>query len=568
MEKLKKLPLGKSDFKSLIENNMYFVDKSMLIKDILEGGDVILITRPRRFGKTLNMSMLEHFFSMKENSKDLFKDLKIWNEKEIIERYLNKYPVIFITFKDTKKDKLLSMKIEVKALIRKIYSEHLYLLESDKLNILEKRYIKQLLELEEIPGKTDEEKDAKEDTIFESSLKNLTEFIYKHHGKKVILLIDEYDTPIQQSYLNGYYNEFINFIGNILGSALKDNEYLEKAVLTGITRVAKESIFTGVNNLQVSTVLSELFNDKFGLTKEELHEALKYYGMEYEEEKIIEWYNGFNFGGLEIYNPYSIMNLLYEKKIKNYWINTSGNKLIKDLIAKGTAEIKAKMYDLIEGGTVTTTINENLVYGDLNVNVEESVWTLFLFTGYLTWIDKKGDEENPEYTLRITNKETKGFFERTVVNILEENRIDYKSIIWLLTNNKKKKFEEEFKKIVEGTLSYFDVSGEEPERFYHGLILGMSVGLQREYIIKSNRESGYGRADLILIPKEKSKPGIIFEFKKLDIDEDKNLKECAEKGMKQIEEKNYEAEIKSYGIEKIIKVAIAFDKKEVEIVIK
>ncbi|APT75365.1 hypothetical protein LN42_02415 [Marinitoga sp. 1137] len=555
MKELKSLPLGESNFKTIMENNMYFIDKSMLIKDILSAGRVILITRPRRFGKTLNMSMLEHFFSMKENSENLFKDLKIWNEKKIIEKYLNNYPVIFISFKGLKKKKYEDMKNGIRELISKLYTKYVYLLNTDKITQWDKKRIIGILDK------------TAEDAVFEDGIKNLTEYLYIYHGKKVILLIDEYDTPIQQSYLNGYYDELIDFIGNILGNALKDNEYLEKAVLTGITRVAKESIFTGVNNLQISTVLSRLFNDKFGMTKEELHEALKYYGMEYEEEKIIEWYNGFNFGGFEIYNPYSIMNLIFEKEIKNYWINTSGNKLIKDLIAKGSAEIKSKIYDLIEGETVTTTINENLVYGDLNVNVEESVWTLFLFTGYLTWIDKIGEGNSAEYRLKITNKEALDFFKKTVVNILEDSGFKYKTLLKDLIEENYEEFKENFKELVENTISYFDVSGKEPERFYHGLILGLSVGLQKEYIIKSNRESGYGRADLILIPKKRSNPGIIFEFKKY-YKKDGDLKSSAEKGMKQIEEKNYETEIKSHGIERIIKVAIAFDKKDVEIVIK
>ncbi|KLO20845.1 hypothetical protein X275_11120 [Marinitoga sp. 1197] len=566
--KLKRLPIGDSDFKTVIEDNAYYIDKSMLIKEIITGGRVILITRPRRFGKTLNMSMLEYFFKNDEDNKHLFENLKIYEEKEIIKKYLNKYPVIYLTFKDAKKDDLLSMKIEIKSLIRKLYSDKLYLLNSKKLNELEKRYIRQILELEEIKGYTTEEKMSKEDILFESALKKLSEYLYKHHGKKAILLIDEYDTPIQQSYLKGYYEKFITFIGNVLGNALKDNKYLEKAVLTGITRVAKESIFTGVNNLDISTVVNELYNDKFGVTKEELDEILKYYGIEYKKEKIMEWYNGFNFGGKEVYNPYSIINYVRSKEIRNYWINSSGNQLIKDLIRKGTESIKIKIGELIEGKTIESTINENLVYGDLNENVEESIWTLFLFTGYLTWVDKTGEGNSAEYKLKIPNKEAKEFYEMTVLNILKESRIEYNKIIRLLINWEKIEFTKEFKNIVKESMSYYDVTEKEPERFYHGLILGMSVGLQKEYIIKSNREAGYGRADLILIPKEKTKPGIIIEFKKFKTDYDKNLKDSAERGMKQIEEKEYEKEIKSYGVEKVIKVAIAFEKKDVEIIVK
>ncbi|KLO22311.1 hypothetical protein X274_08320 [Marinitoga sp. 1155] len=556
MMKLKRLPIGDSDFKTVIEDNAYYIDKSMLIKEIITGGRVILITRPRRFGKTLNMSMLEYFFKNDEDNKHLFENLKIYEEKEIIEKYLNKYPVIYLTFKDLKEKNYTEMISTLRKKISDLYREYVYLIESERLNKWEKEDIKEIL------GRKGE------NTLYENSILDLSKYLYKHHGKKAILLIDEYDTPIQQSYLRGYYGKFITFIGNILGNALKDNKYLEKAVLTGITRVAKESIFTGVNNLDISTVVNELYNDKFGVTKEELEEILKYYGIEYEEEKIIEWYNGFNFGGKEVYNPYSIINYVRSKEIRNYWINSSGNTLIKELIRKGTESIKIKIGELIEGKTIESTINENLVYGDLNENLEESVWTLFLFTGYLTWKDKKGEGNSAIYRLKIPNKEAKEFYEMTVVNILKESSIEYNKIIRLLINGEKIEFTKEFKEIVENTLSYFDVTEKEPERFYHGLILGMSVGLEKDYIIKSNREVGYGRADLILIPKNKTKPGIIFEFKKYSRDFDKNLKDSAERGIKQIEEKGYEKEIKSYGIEKVIKVAIAFDKKDVEIIVK
>ncbi|WP_240739273.1 AAA family ATPase [Marinitoga lauensis] len=555
--KLKKLPIGESDFKSIIEDNMYYIDKSLLIKEILSGGRVILITRPRRFGKTLNMSMMKYFFRNDYDGKHLFKDLKIWKEKEIIEKYLNKYPVIYITFKDLKQNNYEEMMSSLKEIISNLYNEYSYLLKSEKITKWEKKKIIDII-------------DKTADIIsFESSIKELSKYLYKYYGQKVILLIDEYDTSIQQSYLNGYYNEFINFMGNMLGSALKDNEYLEKGVLAGITGIIKANVFGGLNNLQRLTILDKHFNDKFGLTWEEVEETLKYYGLEYEKEKVIEWYNGYNFGGLEIYNPYSIINLARNKgKIAYYWINSSGNELIKRLIKQSTAEVKTKIEELIEGKTIESSIDENLVYGDLDKSTEESIWTLFLFTGYLTWVEHTGEEGEPRYSLRITNKETLQFFKKTVVDIIKETKINLENIILDIILGKYKEFANKFKRMVEETLSYFDVSGEEPERFYHGLILGMVVGLSKKYIVKSNREAGYGRADVILIPKEKKEPGIIFEFKKYSIDFDKDLKESAEMGIKQIEEKGYEKEIKSYGIEKIIKVAIAFDKKNVEIIVK
>ncbi|BBE30501.1 hypothetical protein OSSY52_06420 [Tepiditoga spiralis] len=548
---MKRLPIGRSDFKSLIEDNMYFVDKSLLIKEVIESGDVLLITRPRRFGKTLSQSMMKYFFDITQNNEHLFKDLKIYKEKKIIEKHLNKHPVIYITFKDLKSNNLKKMHALLTMELSRLYTKHEYVLKV--LNKREKAVFNKIMDREAL------------DADYENCIRSLSEYMERYYGKKVIILIDEYDTPIQQAYLHGYYDEIISLIGNLFGMALKDNVYLEKAVLTGITRVSKESIFTGVNNLKVSTVLNELFNDKYGLTKEEVEETLKYYELEYEESEVIDWYNGYNFGGVEIYNPFSIINLVDEKKIRPYWMNTSGNYLVKQLIKQGSAELKDKIEKLINGEEIESTINETMVYGDLNNNLEESVWTLFLFSGYLKWT-KNINHDYERYTLKIPNKEVKIFYNKTVVSMLEEERIKFDNMLLNLKVGRIKTFTDQFKDLTMNTLSYFDVSGKEPERFYHGLILGMSVGLKEKYIIKSNRETGLGRADVILIPKDKTDKGIIIEFKKYNRDEDKSLKDSAQNGLKQINEKKYEEEIKSYGINDIIKVSIAFDKKEVEIV--
>ncbi|BBE30377.1 hypothetical protein OSSY52_05180 [Tepiditoga spiralis] len=547
----KRLPIGRSDFKSLIDDNMYFVDKSMLIKEVIESGDVLLITRPRRFGKTLSQSMMKYFFDITQNNEHLFKNLKIYKEKNIIEKHLNKHPVIYITFKDLKSNNLKKMHDLLAMELSSLYIDHKYVL--NVLDEEEKSVYKSITS------------ETADDAKYENSIRNLSKYMERYYGKKVIILIDEYDTPIQQAYLYGYYDEIISLIGNLFGMALKDNVYLEKAVLTGITRVSKESIFTGVNNLEVSTVLNELFNDKYGLTKEEVEETLKYYELEYEESEVIDWYNGYNFGGVEIYNPFSIVTLAKNKgKIRPYWMNTSGNYLVKQLIKQGSAELKDKIEKLINGEEIESTINETMVYGDLNNNLEESVWTLFLFSGYLKWT-KNINHDYERYTLKIPNKEVKIFYNKTVVSMLEEERIKLNNILINLINGHIEEFKEDFQKLTINTLSYFDVSGEEPERFYHGLILGMSVGLKEKYIIKSNRETGLGRADVILIPKDKTDKGIIIEFKKFYKNE-KTLLNSAKNGLKQINEKRYEEEIKSYGINDIIKVSIAFDKKEVEIV--
>ncbi|BBE30408.1 hypothetical protein OSSY52_05490 [Tepiditoga spiralis] len=547
----KRLPIGRSDFKSLIEDNMYFVDKSMLIKEVIESGDVLLITRPRRFGKTLSQSMMKYFFDITQNNEHLFKNLKIYKEKNIIEKHLNKHPVIYITFKDLKSNNLKKMHALLTMELSRLYTKHEYVFEI--LSEKEKIVFKEIM------------LETADDAKYENCIRSLSEYMERYYGKKVIILIDEYDTPIQQAYLYGYYDEIISLIGNLFGMALKDNVYLEKAVLTGITRVSKESIFTGVNNLEVSTVLNELFNDKYGLTKEEVEETLKYYELEYEESEVIDWYNGYNFGGVEIYNPFSIVTLAKNKgKIRPYWMNTSGNYLVKQLIKQGSAELKDKIEKLINGEEIESTINETMVYGDLNNNLEESVWTLFLFSGYLKWT-KNINHDYERYTLKIPNKEVKIFYNKTVVSMLEEERIKLNNILINLINGHIEEFKEDFQKLTINTLSYFDVSGEEPERFYHGLILGMSVGLKEKYIIKSNRETGLGRADVILIPKDKTDKGIIIEFKKFYKNE-KTLLNSAKNGLKQINEKKYEEEIKDHGINDIIKVSIAFDKKEVEIV--
>ncbi|BDU49611.1 AAA family ATPase [Haliovirga abyssi] len=550
--KKKRLPIGISDFKTVIEKDMYYVDKSMFIKDVIDSGQVILITRPRRFGKTLNQSMMKYFFNIQEENSELFKNLKIYKDKEIIEEYMNKYPVIYLTFKDMKALDIQAMMNKMKMELSSLYIEHDYLLNDKILKDVEKNVYNKIMNLDE------------NNQLYESSIKKLSEYMYRYYRKKVILIIDEYDTAIQQSYLNGYYKEFIMFMSNLLGSGLKDNKYLEKGVLTGITRVSKESIFTGVNNLKVSTILDELFNDKFGMLKEEMEDILKYYNLEYEEKDVMTWYDGYNFGRVGIYNPFSIINLVDNKgKIKPYWVNTSGNKLIKDLIRKGNVSIKKKIELLLSGETIESSIEEAMIYNDLSTENESYVWTLFLFSGYLKWVEKV---EESIYKLKIPNKETEGFYRKILRNILDDKNIDIENILEKLILGKIKGFKKDFKKLVMGTLSYFDVKGDEPERFYHGLILGMIVSLNKKYVVKSNRESGLGRADLLLIPRDKKDKGIVIEFKKYDEDVDKDLVDSAKRGIKQIEFKKYEEEIKSYGVEEVIKVGIAFEGKELEIV--
>ncbi|MCK8824965.1 AAA family ATPase [Fuchsiella alkaliacetigena] len=548
---LKKLAVGISDYKKLIDEDCYYVDKTLLIKEVMTSGEVILITRPRRFGKTLNQSMLRYFFEKSEGDNSyLFQDKKIWQKQEFREMQ-GQYPVIYLSFKDLKSRNYSESYEELKLIIAKEYQRHDYLLKSDKMSEYEIKEFQEVLHGQASPAK------------YKFSLSNLSEYLAKHHGLKTILLIDEYDTPIMAAYNNSYYEQFIDYFKVFLSAALKDNQYLKKSVLTGITRVAKESIFSGLNNLKVSTVLSDFYNDKFGLTREEVLELVEYYGLKSREEEIITWYDGYNFGGIEIYNPFSIINLAdNEGKIQEYWINSSSNQLIKELIRKSSAEFKDGVLRLIEGQEISSDIEKNLVFNEIDGR-EENIWTLLLFSGYLKWVEHVKERE---YKLKVPNQEVMFFYRYTVQNILKDQNIELESMINELLLGHIKQFKKDFKELTRETLSYFDTGEKNPEKFYHGLVLGMVVGLKDRYIIRSNRETGYGRADVILIPRAKKEKGLVIEFKKYNLDKDRDLKDSALKALKQIDEEGYEATIKAYGVSEIIKVGIAFKGKKVEIV--
>ena len=544
------LPIGMSDYKHIIEKDCYYVDKTLLVKDVMESGSVILITRPRRFGKTLNQTMMRYFFEKtEENHSYLFENKKIWKEVEYRELQ-GKFPVIYLTFKDVKSSFYEKSYREVVQLLSNEYKRHRYLLDS-----IESGEDKKVFSL--IMSREARIED------YQESLLKLSEYLYLYYGERAVLLIDEYDTPILASYNSGYYKEFIDFFKVVLSSALKDNKFLEKSVLTGITRLAKESLFSGLNNLDVSTILSDYYSDKFGLLEEEVREMLEYYDLEYEEERVIEWYNGYKVGEESVFNPYSITNLVHHSgKIKEYWVNSSGNDLIKTLVRESSVEFKDKIMEIIDGKAIDTEIVEDLVFNDLR-GKEEHIWTLLLFSGYLKWVEQTGHRK---YLVKAPNQEVLFFYRYMVSDILKDKDIRVEKIINKLLLKKIKTFKVEFKDLLLNSLSYFDVSGKEPERFYHGLILGMMTTLDEKYIIKSNRETGLGRADLILIPKDKNGIGVVLEFKKYDIDSDKGLLDCAKKGLKQIDEKKYIEEIKSYGVEDVVTVALAFNGKEVEIV--
>ena len=555
----KTIQIGTSDFKELIEGNNYFVDKSLLIKEFIENGAKIILTpRPRRFGKTLNLSMLRYFFDIrtKDETKDLFSGLKIENEKEMM-KLQGEYPVIFLTFKNQKYLNFENLEDGIKLLMSNIYMEHDYLLESQKLSEFDKDKFKAILE----------RKGSIVD--FSEALSNLMRIMNKHYKQKVIVLIDEYDVPIQESYLRDYYEEAIVLIRNVLTAVLKDNSDLEKAIVTGILRVAKESIFSGLNNLEVNTILRYSFNDKFGFTEGEVEELSNYYEATDEFESIKKWYNGYIFGGEIIYNPWSVLNYLKNRRegFMPYWINSSSNDLIKRLLLKGDNSLKLELEDLIEGNSINKVIDDNIVMSEVE-DSNENIWSFLTLSGYLKAIKTENIEGRLNCELKIPNKEVHIFYENLIEKWFKEtlNNQKYNTMLKALITKDVEVFEEIFGDFVMRNMSYFDPSGEEPEKVYHAFVLGMIVSLADKYEVKSNKESGYGRYDVMLIPKDTSKLGIIIEFKRIKDIAPKTIDEGANEALKQIEEKEYEAELEDRNVVNIWKLAIVFKGKRVKIV--
>lgn len=551
----KKIPIGISDFKKVIEDNYYFIDKSLFIKEVVQdGAEVVLLPRPRRFGKTLNMSMLKYFYENSlEDNYDLFSGLKISKYEDIMD-IQGKYPVIYITFKDEKYSKWEDFRNSFIGIIKDLFRDHDYILEGDFLKEYEKEELFEILK-----GKASYE-------IYLKGLATLSEYLCRYHNQKVVILIDEYDVPIQSGYISGYYDEVIELMRIFLSSGLKDNIYLEKAVLTGILRVAKESIFSGLNNLAVSTMLGYEYNDYFGFLDEEVEELLKYYNKQYEVENAKKWYDGYRFGDKAIYNPWSILSFV--KNIKNefkaYWVNTSSNDLVKRLLAKGSGILKKELEDLIEGETIEKEIFENIVMGEID-NDSNTVWNFLLFTGYLKVVDKTLKEGVEYCKLAIPNMEVRYLYKQIVLGWFSESitRENFDQMIKSLVSGDIELFEYLFSEFVMKSISYFDVSGEESEKVYHSFVLGILVALSDSYEVKSNRESGYGRYDIMIIPRDKTKLGIIIEFKKVTAIRKESIEEAGEKALKQIKDKNYKVELLDRGIKDIIELGIAFEGKKV-----
>ena len=546
--------IGISDFKVLRLRNNYFIDKSMYIKDIIDNqSGVVLITRPRRFGKTLNMSMLRYYFNIKEkNNKELFNGLKIMEQDKKYTSKLGFYPVIYLTLKDAGLMNYEYMIMQMKTIMMEMFYEHRYILESDKIADGEKNIFKRILDAEAT------------DIDLINSLKILSKMLYVYYDKPVILLIDEYDVPIQAAYVEGYYEDAIKFLKTFYGTTFKDNPYLEKAILTGVSRIAKESLFSGMNNFDVYTIMDNEFADDFGITEDEMKKIIKDFNIQDEEKEIKKWYDGYKIGNVEgIYNPWSILNYLKNKELKPYWVNTSSNDLIKMTLEKSTT-LKEQMERLLKDEAIEATIDlETIIVGI--ENKEENIWGLMLQTGYLK-VEETVSLEERRYKVKLPNNEIKDLI-RGIIREWFSNKVlgnDLRSILQDLVSLNLKEFEKKFRVLVEEMFSYMDVGKNTAENFYHAFVLGMLVGLKDTYYVNSNRESGFGRYDIMLEPKDKNGNSFIMEFKVMENMEEKTIEDTIENAKKQIEEKRYEENLKERGFTNITKMVYAFNGKEVK----
>ena len=540
---MKRIPIGLSDFKHLIEEDFYYFDKTNFIEQVIQdGAQVKLFTRPRRFGKTLNMSMLKYFFDIKEaeENRKLFKNLYIEKTNSFKEQ--GKYPVIFLSLKDLKATTWEEMEKDIKSTIASLFLEYedLYyeLGEFDK-PLFKKIAIKEV-DIENL-------KDA---------LKVLVKILYKKYNEKVVVLIDEYDSPLVSAYINGYYEKVKNFFKTFYSTVLKDNTCLQMGVLTGIIRVIKAGIFSDLNNLRTYTILSDDYTDSYGLTEKEVEKSLKDYGLEYEISKVKDWYDGYKFGDSEVYNPWSILNFLQDKELRAYWVDTSGNDLIKNVLKMTNKNIITALERLFNGEGLRQNISGT---SDLSKLLDESeLWELLLFSGYLT-IEEKIDQDN--YILRLPNKEVKSLFRKTFIETYIARGSKLSFLMESLIGNKIEDYEENLQEILLTSVSYNDTK-KGNEAFYHGLIMGMGLYLEGEYITKSNIESGLGRYDFSVEPKNKNKRAFIMEFKSTDSVE--KLEEVSKEALEQIENKKYDISLKQNGIKEITYIGIAFCGKQIK----
>ena len=557
--------IGTQDFEKMIQRNCFYVDKTGFIKEWWESEDeVTLITRPRRFGKTLNMSMLNCFFSNKyADRRELFEKLEIWKDGKYRE-IQGTYPVIFMSFAEIKQNNYNDAVEKIKRIICEVCQQFDFLKNWDGLTETEKKNISNISY-------------DMSDVMAQDLIKNMSNYLSRYYGKKVIILLDEYDTPMQEAYVNGYWEELVAFTRSLFNSTFKTNPYLERAIMTGITRVSKESIFSDLNNLEVVTTLTPKYETAFGFTEEEVFKALDEQGLSDKKNDVKIWYDGFRFGSKnDIYNPWSIINCLDKKKIALYWAESSSNGLINSLVQKGSSNIKMMVEELINGSTINVPIDEQIVFSELDYS-EDAVWSLMLASGYLKVVSSEElnliRESDNEYKLALTNREILFMFKKMILRWFSPAKSETNEFIKALITGDIESMNEYMNDVALRTFSSFD-SGKHtsekkaPENFFHGFVLGLMVDQSENYIITSNRESGFGRYDIMLEPKDKQSqkyPGIVIEFKVINPRKENSLEETVEAALKQIEEKNYDAELINRGVNKenIHHYGFAFKSKEV-----